>query len=276
MAVARDPLPFDLVAFDLDGTVLRRDLEITDRTVSVVGRLREAGVRVLVATGRHFEGAREHAARLGLDEHEPIICYGGSMVRRMDASETLLLRAVPTGSALDALRWAAERGLHARVFLDGRIVTGPETPAVVRYMRRRDEPNVEVVDDLSSWLVQSGERPLKLVFVDGPDEVERWLGEARDALSGELFVTRSLPHYVELGNPEGTKAAALDYLCRRFGVEPSRVAAFGDADNDVDMLRFAGLGVAVGGMTGEVRAAADVVVPPVGEDGVARFLEELI
>ncbi|HZC18930.1 MAG TPA: HAD hydrolase family protein, partial [Rubrobacteraceae bacterium] len=104
----------------------------------------------------------------------------------------------------------------------------------------------------------------------------RWLGEARRAFSGRLFVTRSLPHYVEVGGLQGTKAAALEFLCELWGIDPARTLAFGDADNDIDMLSFAGLGVAVGGMNDEVRAAADAVAPTVDEDGVASFIRDLV
>jgi hydroxymethylpyrimidine pyrophosphatase-like HAD family hydrolase len=125
-------------------------------------------------------------------------------------------------------------------------------------------------------LREGGEEPTKLVLVDHPREVERWLEEARAAFAGRLFVTRSLPHYVEVGGLEGTKASALEFLCGRWGIDPARVIAFGDADNDVDMLRFVGHGVAVGGMTDEVREAADAVAPPVDEEGVATYLERLL
>ena len=113
------------------------------------------------------------------------------------------------------------------------------------------------------------------MIVDYPDDIGGWLEEARSAFAGRLFVTRSLPHYVEIGGLEGTKSKALQFLCERWGIEQERVLAFGDADNDIDMLRFAGRGVAVGGMTGEVREAADEVVPGVDEDGVARYVERL-
>src|ERR671916_89787 len=214
---AKGGLPFELGAFDLDGTVLRRDLEISARTAAVLDELRARGVRVVVATGRRFEGAREHAERLGFAGRDPLICYGGSMVRRMSGG-TLLHRTLRSG----------------------------------------------------------GEEPTKLVIVDQPDAVEHWLEEARAAFAGRLFVTRSLPHYVEVGGLEGTKASALEFLCGRWGIDPARVIAFGDADNDVDMLRFVGHGVAVGGMTDEVREAADAVAPSVDEDGVASYLEEML
>jgi Cof subfamily protein (haloacid dehalogenase superfamily) len=273
--VTKNGLRFQLGVFDLDGTVLRRDLRITPRTVAALEKLSERGVRLVVATGRRFEGAREHARRLGFSDEDPLICYGGSMVRRMNG-ETLLHRTLPEELGVEVLEWAAERDLHARVFVDGRIITAPDTPAVLRHLRRRQEPGVSTVGSPARWLRESGEEPTKLVLVDHPDEVERWLEEARAAFAGRLYVTRSLPHYVEVGDLDGTKASALRFLCELWGIDPSRAIAFGDADNDVDMLRFVGHGVAVGGMTDEVRAAADAVAPPVNEDGVASYLERLL
>ena len=275
----KNGLAFDLGAFDLDGTVLRRNLKITQGTVAALQSLREQGMRLVVATGRRFEEAREHARRLGFAERDPLICYGGSMVRRMNG-ETLLHRTLPGSLGIEVLEWAAARDLHARVFLDGRIISSPGTPAALDHLRRSPrryvEPAVSVVDSPADWLREGEREPTKLVIVDRPDDIQGWIGEAQTAFAGRLFVTRSLPHYVEIGSLEGTKASALGFLCERWGIEPERVLAFGDADNDIDMLRFAGHGVAVGGMTGEVREAADRVVPGVDEDGVAGYVEILL
>ena len=268
-------LDFDLGAFDLDGTVLRRNLRISHKTVVALQSLRERGMRLVVATGRRFEGAKEQAARLGFADNDPLICYGGSMVRRMNG-ETLLHRTLPKNLGVEVLEWAAARDLHARVFVDGHIITSPDTPAALEHLRRNAEPDVSAVDSPADWLRNGGEEPTKLVIVDHPDDIGGWLGKAQATFEGRLFVTRSLPHYVEVGGLEGTKSKALEFLCERWGIEPGRVLAFGDADNDIDMLRFAGHGVAVGGMTGEVRDAADEVVPNVDEDGVALYVEKLL
>jgi Cof subfamily protein (haloacid dehalogenase superfamily) len=273
--VKNSRLSFDLGAFDLDGTVLRRDLTITDATVDALRELRERGMRLVVATGRRFEGAREYAERLGFGGEDPVICYGGSMVRRMNG-ETLLHRTLPKDLSVEVLEWAAERELHARVFTDGKIVVSPENAAALRHLRRSEEADVEAVESPATWLRNGGAKPTKLVIVDHPDEVPNWLYEAREAFSGRLFVTRSLPHYVEVGGLEGTKSSALEFLCKFWGIDPARTLAFGDADNDIDMLSFAGLGVAVGGMNKEVRAAADAVASSVDEDGVASFIRDLV
>ena len=274
-AGARNGLAFDLGAFDLDGTVLRRNLRITQETITAFERLRGRGMRLVVATGRRFEDARDYAQRLGFTDRDPVICYGGSMVRRIDG-ETLLHRTLPRKSSIEVLQWAAARDLHARVFVDGGIITSPDTPAALEHLRRYEESGISTVESPSKWLHEGGEEPTKLVIVDYPDDIGGWLEEARSAFAGRLFVTRSLPHYVEIGGLEGTKSKALQFLCERWGIEQDRVLAFGDADNDIDMLRFAGRGVAVGGMTGEVREAADEVVPGVDEDGVARYVDKLL
>lgn len=227
----------------------------------------------MVATGRRYESAAEQAGRLGFGEDDPVVCYGGSMVRRL-GGETLLHRTLPKDLSLEVLDWASERNLHARVFVDGRVVTSPDSSAVLEFVRR--EPDIVSVDSPASWLREGGEDPTKLVIVDHPDDVPGWLDEARETFRDRLFVTRSLPHYVEIGGLEGNKSSALEFLCGRWNIDPPRVLAFGDADNDVDMLRFAGCGVAVGPMTDEVRRAADEVVAGVDEDGVALFVEKLL
>src|SRR5918994_7043437 len=173
-------LPYDLGAFDLDGTVLRRDLTITDATVDALRELRRRGVRLVVATGRRFEGAHEHAERLGFAGKDPLICFGGSMVRRMNG-ETLLHRTLPGNLGVEVLEWAAERGLHARVFVDGKIVVSPETSAAMKFLRRSKEPDIEVVESPAGWLEGGGEEPTKLVIVDHPDDVPEWLGSAPNA-----------------------------------------------------------------------------------------------
>lgn len=266
---------YDLGVFDLDGTVLSHDLVITDRVLEAFGRLRESGMRLIVATGRHYGSAREHALKLGFEGRDPLICYGGSMVRRMDG-ETLMHRTLPRDLSLKVLDWAAERGVHARIFLDGRVISAPDTAALLDNLRHPERFDVTVVDSPALWLRENDERPTKLVVVDYPDNIPGWLDDAREEFEGELFVTRSLPHYVEISGYEGTKSRALEFVCEHWGVDPARTIAFGDADNDVDLLSFAGHGVAVGGKTEAVRRAADAVAPPVEEDGVPRYLEEIL
>lgn len=266
---------FDVAAFDLDGTLLSRDLRLSRAAVEALEALRERGMRVIVATGRRFEGAVEYVERLGFREEDPIICFGGAMIRRL-SGETLLHRTVPRDLSTEVVEWARERGIHSRIFADGRVIASPETPAALAHLRTFYEPDVVVRDNLSWLCSKEAEDPTKLVLVDYPDEIEGWLPEAREAFAGRLFVTRSLPHYVEIGGLEGRKSLALEFMCGLWGVDPARTLAFGDAENDMDLLEFAGCGVAMGNARPHVRAVADDVAPPIDEDGVARYIERLL
>ena len=268
-------MPFDLGVFDLDGTVLSHKMVITNRVLETFERLRDHGMRLIVATGRHYGSAYEYALKLGFEDQDPMICYGGSMVRRM-GGETLMHRTLPRDLSIEALDWAAERGLHIRIFLDGAVVSAPDTAELLDELRHPERFDTTLVDSMSEWLQASSETPTKLVIVDYPDNIPNWLDEAREAFEGRLLVTRSLPHYVEIGGREGTKSKAVEFMCDHWNVDPHRTIVFGDADNDVDMLSFAGHGVSVGGKTEAIRGAADAIAPSVDEDGVPRYIEKLL
>ena len=115
------------------------------------------------------------------------------------------------------LEWAAERDLHARVFVDGGIITSPDTPAALEHLGDTESQASPSSSPRRDWLRDGGEEPTKLVIVDCPDDVGVWLEEARAAFAGRLFVTRSLPHYVEIGGLEGTKSRALRVPVRALG-----------------------------------------------------------
>lgn len=272
---ADNGMPFDLGVFDLDGTVLSHEMVITDRVLETFERLRGAGMRLIVATGRHYESAHEHALKLGFDDRDPMICYGGSMVRRMNG-ETMMHRKLSRDLSLEVLDWAEQRGLNIRIFLDGVVVSAPATATLLNELRHPERFDVTVVDSPAEWLRAGGENPTKLVVVDYPGNIPNWLEDARRAFQERLFVTRSLPHYVEISGSGGTKSRALEFICHHWGVDPARTIAFGDADNDVDMLCFAGHAVSVGGKTAAVRRAADAVAPPVEEDGVPTYVERFL
>ncbi len=265
---------FDLAAFDLDGTILPGGGSISEKTVAAVESLRKSGTKIVVATGRRFEGAYEHAHRLGLRDSDPVICYNGAMVRRMN-DETLLQNTLPKPVSIEFLKWAAGRDLHARVFTDGEIALGPETAASRKYLRHPGGPGIFSVESAISWLQGLELGPIKLALTDSPSGVESWFEEAREKFAGELFITRSHPYYVEIMSPESSKSQALSFLCEHWNIDPKRVLAFGDADNDIDMLRFAGHGIAVEPMTKAVREAADRILEQ-SSGGVARYLEDLL
>jgi len=150
------------------------------------------------------------------------------------------------------------------------------------------------VDDMDAWAKSYGERNFvevfpvddlkdvstcqitRLIVVGTDDEIERLVPQLNARLDSTLYITRSLPYFCEILHPDGGKEKALDWLCQRLGVSREETVAFGNAWNDVPMLGWAGLGVAIGGAVPEVMDVADRIAPPIEEDGAAQFLEDLM
>jgi HAD superfamily hydrolase (TIGR01484 family) len=130
-----------------------------------------------------------------------------------------------------------------------------------------------VVGDLKEFAANELTR---LVVVGDEQEIQRLETELKSEFNSRLYVTRSLPHFCEILHPQAGKDRALAWISEYLGVRQDETVAFGNGYNDVQMLEWAGLGVAVGGAVSEVLQVADRIAPPIEEDGAAQVLEELL
>jgi hydroxymethylpyrimidine pyrophosphatase-like HAD family hydrolase len=129
---------------------------------------------------------------------------------------------------------------------------------------------MHVVGDLRKWL---REPPTKLVAVGDPDALDALETELKPRFADRLFVSKSLPHFLEFAHPDVNKGAGLTYVAERLGFTAAETVACGDGENDRELLDWAGFGVAVANAHEDVLARADLVVPSVEEEGVAALLE---
>jgi Cof subfamily protein (haloacid dehalogenase superfamily) len=126
------------------------------------------------------------------------------------------------------------------------------------------------VGDLLAWLDRP---PTKLVAVGDPEALDALEAKLKAQFDGRLYISKSLPHFLEFASPEVTKASGLAFLADRLGFTSDRTVAFGDGENDVELLEWAGFAVAVANAHERVLAIADLVCPSVGEQGVAQTIE---
>lgn len=258
------------MATDLDGTLLRSDGSVSERTRDALGAARAAGLPVVAVTARPVRVARGIVERLGL--HPVAICLGGA--QRYDVARGALLedRRLPDEVATDVV--AAIRGL------------APDAHVVAEVGL---DIHVEEHFELGSWgFADLPEHTVRRSLgVLGPgvsailaghdhhglDELER---VARDGAAGRATVTRSGGPHIEVFADGVGKASALAALCAELGLDAADVVAFGDERNDVGMLAWAGRSFAVANARPEVHAAADAGCPANDEDGVATVLEALL
>jgi hypothetical protein len=260
-----------LIALDLDGTLFGDDLLISDRTRAAIAASQGAGILVTIATGRMFRSATHVAADLGIAG--PLICYQGALVRHYPSGEVLLHKTVPAGLAQEVVAATTQAGLHLNVYLDDELYVSRITPEAQFYSRINMDMPINEVGDLSGWLTSTGVEPTKLVIVTDSSRTDGVLADYTARFGAALQVTKSHPRFTELTNSECSKGRALAFLAEHHGVPRAEVMAIGDGLNDLDMLTWAGYGVAMQGAPDAVLKASRIVCPPLELDGAADAIE---
>jgi Cof subfamily protein (haloacid dehalogenase superfamily) len=237
------------------------------RTRRALERTRAAGAHVVVVTGRMFRAVRPYLEQAGLDDL--VVCYQGAVVADPSTGEWLLHIPVPLAEAREAMDAVVAAGFHLNCYVDDLLYVAEVTPEARRYA---DFQHLEIhaVGDLRSWLDRD---PTKLVAVGDPAALDELEADLKPRLEGRLFISKSLPFFLEFAHPDVSKGSGLEFVADRLGFGPEETVACGDGENDRELLDWAGFGVAVANAHEDVLARADLVVPSVGEEGVAALLE---
>lgn len=261
---------FKLIATDLDDTLLNDGIEVSAENRAALQKAMEMGVIVTIATGRMFRSALPIAEQLGI--RAPIITYQGALVRDTVTGETLSERLVPLQLAQRVLEEGYRADLHMNVYIEDRLIVDRITPEGTGYAKLA-EVEMNPVGNLLVFLKQD---PVKILYIADPDMLDRLNRELQDKFGPTLYITKSKPNYLEFMHPEATKQHGLKVLAERYGIKREEIMAFGDSYNDIDMLEFAGMGVAMGNAPDKIKEKADYVTAGNNEDGVARVVREFV
>ena len=237
--------------------------------MEAVARIIRAGSTVVACTGRPFPGALPWVKRIGLDG--PIICYQGAQVRTL-SGEMLLDQGIDHDLAMEVIRFARKRDLHIQAYADDRLLVERDRPEAHEYANHAGM-EINVVGDLDQAM---GPTTPKLVIVATRETLEALLPEVRQRWAGRLNAATSMPTYLEFTTIESDKANALAFLCNRMGIPQDQSVAVGDGRNDVSMIAWAGLGIAVEKSAPEVIAAADRTIAGPGHGGIQQLADLLI
>jgi Cof subfamily protein (haloacid dehalogenase superfamily) len=268
-------MPIKLLALDLDGTLFAEDMIVSPRTRAALTAARAQGVHVALATGRTFASTEEIAA--DLDADAPLICYQGAWVRDRASGATLLHRTVPRAVAAEVIGLARAADWQCNLYVDDQLYIEQVKPEanVYFHLNRRTSPHP--VPDLLEVLAAAPLEPTKLILIlpTEPD-TDAVLAQMVAHFGERIYATKSYPFFAEIINPAVDKGTALAAVAAYLGVAQAETMAVGDGMNDLPMLQWAGLGVAMGQARPAVHAAADVVTTPLAEDGVAQAIERYI
>ena len=267
-------MKYKLLAVDLDDTLLNEKFVISARNRAAIQKADARGIMVTLATGRMFRSALPFARELGIDL--PLVTYHGALIKQAGSGNVLQHRAVPLSLALKILEYSEEQKVHVNLYLDDNLYVQEENENSAYYLRIASIP-IQAVGPLPPFLKQHRVEPTKLTMIDmQADRLDAVQSELRQLFSPGLSILQSRPKFLEITHQEATKGQALRFLAEKQGIARESIVAIGDSYNDVDMLRFAGLGVAVANAPEDVKKAADLVTRANTDDGVAAFIEEYL
>jgi Cof subfamily protein (haloacid dehalogenase superfamily) len=225
---------------------------------------------VIVVTGRMFRSVRPYLDEAGIGA--PVVCYQGAAVVDPATGEFLRHEPIPLEIARETIRALDEEAFHVNAYVNDELYVAEATPEAERYAGFQHLP-LHAVGDLAGWLAEA---PTKLVAIDDPEALDGLEARMKERLGDRLHISKSLPYFLEFARAGVTKASGLAFVAERLGFSPARTVSFGDGENDVELLEWAGFGVAVANAHPRVLAVADWVCPSAEEEGVAQVFEALL
>ena len=262
-------MQYDLVVADMDGTLLRDDKTLSERTLRAIRRYQDAGGHFTIATGRCYEGTGRYMK--DLDLRSPYVLLNGCLVHDPTTGADILCRRLPVPVLEQIWPVLEEHGLNVVVY-DPRKATTRAMNEMVAEHQRHDGIGLVVAPDLGPTTLGDMVKVLTIAAPSILDRVEAIVTSTK----AQVRMVRSYPHYLEFLPESGGKGAALEALRVHLGIPRERTMAIGDGLNDLDLLQAAGCSVAMANAHPAVKAVADRLTTSNMEDGVAHVLEGLV
>ncbi len=263
---------YRLLAIDLDGTLLtpRPQKHITARTRYALQRAFEAGIRIVIATGQNWPVLKDICGSLPIEGLH--IVENGAMIVDIKTGEIFAKKLLPPEFILPALAELKQAGFHRAYHTLDQVYADANAPRI-RQWYRPPVPAVIEVEDVASLYPKDC---IKVVGIGDTSLLRLKRQYLIDRFARTLYVTQSSFDLLEFLHPAVSKAQGLRTIIAELGIQPEEIVAFGDSHNDIEMLRLAGLGVAMGNAEEEVKQAANYVTRSNAEDGVAAVIEKLL
>ncbi|HEX2955055.1 MAG TPA: Cof-type HAD-IIB family hydrolase [Bacillota bacterium] len=259
------------IAMDLDDTLLTPELTISAENRRAILAAAGHGVKVAIATGRMYQSAKKFAEQFDFDMI--CLCYNGALIKTSRSGKVLDFNPLKLPAAKRIMTRFMENDLTMNVYFNDQLYQREPTPEGLHYAKMSKVQPVYVGKDLREFLTEA---PHKVLGMGDPGKLDKIQPILEKEFAGEVFLTRSKPGYLEALNWGLSKGWALQRLTAKMGISADEVMTIGDAPNDLEMLEWAGVGVAVANAHPDALQAADWVAPDYRENGVAAAIERFV
>ncbi len=265
---------YQMIVLDLDGTLTNRNKVITPRTKEVLFELKRQGGVIVLASGRPTHGVIPLAEELELHKSGGyILSYNGGRIINCRTGEVVFAKELPVSSNQRIIRMAKEHGANILTYEDNRIITPDASCEYVVKEAAINKLEVKEIQDMEGYVKFP---VVKFLMLDEGNYLAMVEPKVKAALGRDYSVYRSEPYFLEI-LPKGIdKAESLKRLLAKLNIKREELIACGDGYNDLTMIQYAGLGVAMDNAVLPVKKAADYVTYSNNDDGIAHVVEKFM
>lgn len=264
---------YKLVAIDMDGTLLRNDKSLSKETKEAIREARKKGVKVVLATGRPIDGVKRYLEELDLwHDDEYVLTFNGAVIKEIGQDKVLCRDTLKGSDLLNLYKISKEVGLNIHAFSkDGCI-----TPIMNEYTELEGRINGINIFEVDYDDIDSEEEIIKVMMIDKPEVLEKGIKKLPKEVYEKYTVVRSAPYFLEFLSKTCNKGEGIKSLADSLGIKKEEVIAIGDAGNDIHMIEYAGLGVAMENAFDEVKKKANFITKSNEDDGVAWVFKKFV
>jgi len=263
-------MKYKLIAADIDGTLVNSKREITPKTKEKIHEAIERGVIFTICSGRPVQGVQLITKQLEADI--PVITYNGAMVITGESRKIIYSCTMRREDAIQVEKFGRERNTTIAVWADNQLYVNRMDERAAKYSELSGTPPIkyENIEELI------GKGINKILWYDEVERINEFQKELQGKLSSTVNFHTSQPFFLEFVDVNASKAIALEKLGEYYGIKREEMIAIGDGFNDLSMIEYAGLGVAMENAPSEIKEAADFVTLSNEDDGVAYVIEKFI
>lgn len=254
---------YKCVFSDLDKTLLNSKADLSEYTIETINRLMDLGIKFVPSSGRAFNSLPSQLAKLhGL---EYVVTSNGVSVNDFKRKECVSSSCVPSETIVELLDFIKDKEVFVECFVDGQgytsrsyydnpVTAGGRVLYMVEYVRTTRKP----VDDINQFALENKDRMEAFDIICEGSRAAKLESELKEKFPN-VYITHSENFLIEVSNLKSGKHSGMKKVCELLGIDPKECIAFGDANNDMEMLKEAGLGIAVANASEGCRNSADKI-----------------
>ena len=263
-----------VLVLDIDGTLTNSEKEITDNTRKAIIGVQERGHIVMLASGRPTPGMKRYAEELELEKYGGyLLSFNGGRIVNCRTGEIVYQRILPPQVIPGLYRFACDNDCGILTYFGDRIVLGTRPDEYVELESRINGMPVQQVENFLDFVDFDVN---KCLMTAPPEKAEEFVKILQKRYEGRLSIYRSEPFFIEIMPLNVDKATSLDRMLETVGMTRENAICCGDGFNDLTMIEYAGVGVAMANAQPAVKEAADYVTASNDEDGIVQVIDEFI